>query len=57
MSAALCCWKLKRAKALLDARIHEYLDSLGPEPGQELRFEWEGSTYATRSDAVFVVHP
>jgi hypothetical protein len=48
-------WKLKRAKPLLDRHIHTYLDSLGTMPGKELTFEWEGSSYATCSDTVFVI--
>jgi hypothetical protein len=50
-------WKLKRAKPLLDARIHTYLDAAGASPGREVAFEWEGVTYTALSDVVFVVNP
>ena len=50
-------WKLKRAKPLLNQTISTYLDTIGDRPGQQLDFQWEGSTYTAVSDVVFVVHP
>ncbi|MBN1362629.1 MAG: hypothetical protein JW993_18675 [Sedimentisphaerales bacterium] len=50
-------WKLKRAKPLLDERIHGFLEDVGANPGREIAFRWDGAEYTTVSDAVFVVHP
>jgi len=50
-------WKLKRAKPLLDNRIHAYLDGIGGSPGHQIDFDWENQSYHVCSDVVFVVHP
>lgn len=50
-------WKLKRAKPLLHQRIFRYLDGLGRDSGQQLDFNWEGTSYTVVSDVVFIVHP
>ncbi len=50
-------WKLKRAKPLLDEKVHSYLDEIGENPGREVKFNWQGSEYSAVSDVVFVVHP
>ena len=50
-------WKLKRAKPLLDQRIHSYLDGVGSTPGRQVEFDWEGTKYNVLSDAVFIVNP
>lgn len=49
-------WKLKRAKPLLEEQINHYLDNCGDDPGQDVEFTWEGSTYSTRSDVIVVRH-
>ncbi len=49
-------WKLKRAKPLLDNRIHTYLDNLGASPGHQIDFSWENEVYQIFSDVVFIVH-
>jgi hypothetical protein len=50
-------WKLKRAKPLLVARIHSYLDGVGSSPGRDIAFQWtDGQVYEVRSDAVLVIH-
>lgn len=48
-------WKLKRAKSLIEKVVNNYLDKIGDSPGFELEFNWEGVTYITESDAVFVL--
>jgi hypothetical protein len=50
-------WKLKRAKPLLETSIGAYLDSVSATPGREIAFNWEGATYHSRSDVLFVLHP
>lgn len=50
-------WKLKRAKELLSGAIGSYLDNLDPSDiGREVDFQWEGRTYSSTSDALFVIH-
>ena len=49
-------WKLKRAKPLLDQRIHSYLDSVPPTPGRQVEFVWDGAKYSVLSDIVFVTN-
>jgi hypothetical protein len=49
-------WMLKRAKPLLIDAIHRHLDNIGERPGFDISFEWEGDTYTTTSDVIFVVH-
>lgn len=48
-------WKLKRAKPLLVDKIHGHLNAAN-HTGHDLTFQWEGSTYETTSDVVFVIH-
>ncbi len=48
-------WKLKRAKPLLVDNIHRHLDN-ATNKGYNLSFAWEGATYNTTSDVVFVTH-
>lgn len=48
-------WKLKRAKPLIEGVVNDYLDKVGDNPGFELKFDWEGDTYITESDAIFVL--
>jgi hypothetical protein len=50
-------WKLKRAKPLLEAEITRYLDETPPVPGKQITFSWEGRSYASRSDVLFVLPP
>ena len=49
-------WKLKRAKALMEAKIRNYLDGCGNNPGQRIEFDWEGERYSTISDVLVVRH-
>jgi hypothetical protein len=47
-------WKLKRAKALMEEKIGNYLDGCGAAPGRRINFTWEGEQYSTVSDVVVV---
>ena len=47
-------WKLKRAKALMESKIHDYLDGCGDTPGKHVEFEWEGTTYSTTADLLVI---
>jgi len=47
-------WKLKRAKALMEAKIFGYLDGCGNNPGQRVEFDWEEERYSTISDVLVV---
>lgn len=48
-------WKLKRARPLLVDKIHGHLNDAN-HSGSDLTFQWEGATYHTTSDVVFVIH-
>jgi len=48
-------WKLKRAKPLLEDKIHSHL-SRARQAGHDLSFRWEGVTYSVTSDVIFVNH-
>lgn len=48
-------WKLKRAKTLISENVNSYLDEIDQGIGFQLDFFWEGETYSTESDAIFVV--
>jgi hypothetical protein len=48
-------WKLKRARPLLVDKIHRHLNDTN-HSGCDLTFQWEGATYHTTSDVVFVIH-
>jgi len=49
-------WKLKRAKALLEAQVHELLDNVEEGVGHEIEFEWEGDTYTVKADLILVTN-
>jgi len=49
-------WKLKRARALMESKIHEYLEGCGDTPGKLVEFEWEGATYTTTADLLVIRH-
>jgi hypothetical protein len=50
-------WKLKRAKPLLETEITRYLDATPRVPGRQITFSWEGRSYTSRSDVLFVLPP
>lgn len=47
-------WKLKRAKPLMESRIHKHLDGYGAQPGRRIDFNWQGARYSTVSDVMVV---
>lgn len=47
-------WKLKRAKALMESKIHEYLDGCAEKPGRPVSFTWEGVSYSTIADLLLI---
>jgi hypothetical protein len=47
-------WKLKRAKALMKAKIEGYLTECGNAPGRRINFTWKGEQYSPVSDVVVV---
>ncbi len=49
-------WKLKRAKALMEANIRAYLDECSLNPGRRIEFDWKGERYVTVSDVIVVRH-
>lgn len=48
-------WKLKRARPLISETVNDYLDRVDQGIGFQLNFLWEGDTYSTESDVIFVV--
>ncbi len=50
-------WKLKRAKPLMEARIHQHLDRYGTHPGRQIDFDWNGERYSAVSDVMIVRQP
>ncbi|MCI1753858.1 MAG: hypothetical protein LKM36_13650 [Flavobacteriales bacterium] len=50
-------WKLKRAKPLMESRIHQHLDGYGAQPGRRIEFTWQGERYSTISDVMVVRQP
>ena len=49
-------WKLKRAKELLESKIHNHLDQMGTSPGLRVSFMWERTRHTVTSDVIFVRH-
>jgi hypothetical protein len=49
-------WKLKRAKAQLEAKITHYLDSVGEAIGRGIEFQWQGKTHRAISDLLVVTN-
>ena len=48
-------WKLKRARPLIFDKVNSYLDDDDKDFCFQLDFNWEGSSYTTESDIIFVV--
>lgn len=48
-------WKLKRARPLISENVNGYLDEVDHDIGFQLDFDWEGDTYTTESDVIFVL--
>jgi hypothetical protein len=49
-------WKLKRAKAPMESKIHAHLDNCGEIPGRQVEFVWpgDGKTYKTTADLLVI---
>ena len=48
-------WKLKRARSLIAEHVTNYLTRVNQDTGFQLDFLWEGETYSTEADVIFVV--
>ena len=48
-------WKLKRARSLISEHVTNYLTGVGQDHGFQLDFLWEGETYSTEADVIFVI--
>ena len=48
-------WKLKRARPLIAETVNRRLNDQSRGLGFHIDFNWEGSTYSTESDVIFVV--
>ena len=48
-------WKLKRARSLISEHVTNYLTGVGQDPSFQLDFLWEGETYSTEADVIFVI--
>lgn len=48
-------WKLKRARPLIMKYVKNYLEKVNTDVGFQLDFNWEGETYSTETDLVFVI--
>ncbi len=47
-------WKLKRARSLISKYVTNYLEKVDSNVGFQLDFNWEGETYSTEAEIVFV---
>ncbi len=48
-------WKLKRARPLIMKHVENYLEKVNTDVGFQFDFNWEGETYSTEADIIFVV--
>lgn len=48
-------WKLKRARPLIAEKVNAYLNKMGGTIGFQLKFDWDGTTYISDTDVIFVV--
>ena len=48
-------WKLKRARSLISEHVTNYLSSVNQSTSFQLDFHWQGETYSTEADIIFVV--
>ncbi len=48
-------WKLKRARPLIVQYVNNYLEKVNTDVGFQLDFNWEGETYSTEADVIFVI--
>ena len=48
-------WKLKRARHLISENVTNYLSGINQNTSFQLDFHWEGETYSTEADIIFVL--
>lgn len=48
-------WKMKRAFALIEPKVKEYLDNFNEESLKEIHFKFKGNQYKSLADVIFVV--
>ena len=48
-------WKLKRARSLISEHVTNYLSGADLDIGFQVDFLWEGETYSTEADIIFVI--
>ena len=48
-------WKLKRARPLISRHVTDYLIRVNQDTDFQLDFLWEGETYPTEADVIFVI--
>ena len=48
-------WKLKRVKSLISAHVANYIEKVDTDVGFQIDFDWDGETYSTETDVVFVI--
>ena len=48
-------WKLKRARPLISKCITNYLGKINSDVGFQLEFDWNGESYSTEADVIFVI--
>jgi len=48
-------WKLKRAKRLIEEKVHAHLDSVSSAPGFNLHLNWNGKIYNTEAEIILVI--
>ena len=48
-------WKLKRARSLIVQYVNDYLKKVNTDLGFQLGFNWDGETYSTEAEVIFVI--
>ncbi len=48
-------WKLKRARSLISAHVTKYIEKVDTDVGFQLEFDWDGESYLTEADVIFVI--
>ena len=48
-------WKMKRAFALIEPKVKDYLDHFSKDSLKEINFSFKGNQYKSLADVIFVV--
>ena len=48
-------WKMKRAFALIEPKVKDYLDHFNEDSLKEINFRFKGNQYKSLADVIFVV--